>query len=133
MVRLKRKITKVAESLVAGLHELLLPYRPSIRFDAAFVLLLVKTSVPCELNAALAGASAGLAAMSALMRGWVPGWVILGYVLNYGLSIGVIAINHTGQSINVVAVLMLMYLCLSFGISALGNAYNRSLVRRGGQ
>jgi len=46
-------------------------------------------------------------------------------------SIGVIAINHTGQSINVVAVLMLVYLGLSFGISAIGNAYNRSLAARG--
>jgi general L-amino acid transport system permease protein len=46
-------------------------------------------------------------------------------------SVGVIAINHTGQSINVVALLMLVYLALSFGISALGNAYNRSLAARG--
>lgn len=45
-------------------------------------------------------------------------------------SVGVIAINHTGQSINVIAVLMLAYLCVSFGISSLGNAYNRSLVMR---
>lgn len=45
-------------------------------------------------------------------------------------SVGVIAINHTGQSINVIAVLMLAYLCVSFGISALGNAYNRSLITR---
>ena len=46
-------------------------------------------------------------------------------------SVGVIAINHTGQSINVVAVLMLVYLCISFGISAIGNAYNRTLAQRG--
>jgi general L-amino acid transport system permease protein len=46
-------------------------------------------------------------------------------------SVGVIAINHTGQSINVIAVLMLVYLCISFGISAVGNAYNRALARRG--
>jgi general L-amino acid transport system permease protein len=46
-------------------------------------------------------------------------------------SVGVIAINHTGQSINVVAVLMLAYLGLSFSISSLGNLYNRSLVARG--
>ena len=46
-------------------------------------------------------------------------------------SVGVIAINHTGQSINVLAVLMLVYLCISFGISALGNAYNRALARKG--
>ena len=46
-------------------------------------------------------------------------------------SIGVIAINHTGQSINVLAVLMLVYLCISFGISALGNAYNHALSRKG--
>src|SRR6185369_15012947 len=45
-------------------------------------------------------------------------------------SVGVIAINHTGQSINVIAVLMLAYLGLSFGISALGNLYNRSLAAR---
>ena len=46
-------------------------------------------------------------------------------------SVGVIAINHTGQSINVLAVLMLVYLCISFGISVLGNAYNRALARKG--
>lgn len=46
-------------------------------------------------------------------------------------AVGVVAINHTGQSINVIAVLMLVYLCISFGISALGNLYNRSLARRG--
>ena len=46
-------------------------------------------------------------------------------------SVGVIAINHTGQSINVIAVLMLAYLGLSFGISALGNLYNSSLAARG--
>ena len=46
-------------------------------------------------------------------------------------SVGVIAINHTGQSINVIAVLMLVYLVISFGISALGNAYNRSIAARG--
>lgn len=45
-------------------------------------------------------------------------------------AVGVIAINHTGQSINVIAVLMLMYLCMSFGISALGNIYNRSVAKR---
>jgi His/Glu/Gln/Arg/opine family amino acid ABC transporter permease subunit len=48
-------------------------------------------------------------------------------------SVGVIAINHTGQSINVIAVLMLTYLCISFGISALGNAYNRAIAARGGR
>ena len=46
-------------------------------------------------------------------------------------SVGVIAINHTGQSINVIAVLMLIYLVISVGISALGNAYNRSITARG--
>jgi len=46
-------------------------------------------------------------------------------------AVGVLAINHTGQSINVIAVLMLVYLCISFGISLLGNTYNRALVRRG--
>jgi len=45
-------------------------------------------------------------------------------------SVGVIAINHTGQSINVIAVLMLVYLAISFGISALGNLYNRTIVLR---
>ena len=45
-------------------------------------------------------------------------------------AVGVLAINHTGQSINVIAVLMLAYLCISFGISALGNAYNRAHARR---
>jgi general L-amino acid transport system permease protein len=48
-------------------------------------------------------------------------------------SVGVIAINHTGQSINVIAVLMLVYLCISFGISAIGNAYNRALAVRSGR
>ena len=46
-------------------------------------------------------------------------------------SVGVIAINHTGQSIDIVAVLMLVYLVISVGISALGNAYNRSVMARG--
>jgi general L-amino acid transport system permease protein len=46
-------------------------------------------------------------------------------------SVGVIAINHTGQSINVIAVLMLVYLVISVGISTLGNAYNRSITTRG--
>jgi general L-amino acid transport system permease protein len=46
-------------------------------------------------------------------------------------AVGVVAINHTGQSINVIAVLMVAYLCVSFGISAIGNAYNRALARRG--
>lgn len=46
-------------------------------------------------------------------------------------SVGVIAINHTGQSINIIAVLMLVYLVISVGISALGNAYNRSITARG--
>ena len=46
-------------------------------------------------------------------------------------SVGVIAINHTGQSINVIAVLMLVYLVISVGISAAGNAYNRSITARG--
>ncbi len=46
-------------------------------------------------------------------------------------SVGVIAINHTGQSFDVVAVLMLVYLVISLGISALGNAYNRSVTARG--
>ena len=45
-------------------------------------------------------------------------------------AVGVIAINHTGQSLDVIAVLMLVYLCMSFGISAIGNAYNRALARR---
>src|SRR6185369_4175214 len=45
-------------------------------------------------------------------------------------SVGVIAINHTGQAINVIAVLMLVYFLISFGISALGNAYNRAITAR---
>lgn len=48
-------------------------------------------------------------------------------------AVGVLAINHTGQSINVIAVLMLVYLCISFGISALGNVYNRALARHVGR
>lgn len=44
-------------------------------------------------------------------------------------AVGVLAINHTGQSINVIAVLMLVYVCISLVISALGNACNRALVR----
>jgi His/Glu/Gln/Arg/opine family amino acid ABC transporter permease subunit len=46
-------------------------------------------------------------------------------------STGVIAINHTGQAINVIAVLMLVYLVISIGISAVGNAYNRTVLARG--
>jgi His/Glu/Gln/Arg/opine family amino acid ABC transporter permease subunit len=46
-------------------------------------------------------------------------------------SVGVIAINHTGQSLDVVAVLMVMYLVVSLGISALGNLYNRRIAARG--
>jgi general L-amino acid transport system permease protein len=45
-------------------------------------------------------------------------------------AVGVVAINHTGQSIDVIAVLMLVYLTISLGISALGNLYNRSITRR---
>ena len=48
-------------------------------------------------------------------------------------SVGVIAINHTGQAIDIIALLMLAYLCISVGISALGNAYNRSIMARGGR
>ena len=48
-------------------------------------------------------------------------------------SVGVIAINHTGQSINIVAVLMLVYLVISLAISALGNLYNRRIIARGVQ
>lgn len=46
-------------------------------------------------------------------------------------AVGVIAINHTGQSLNVIAVLMLAYLAVSFTISALGNLYNHRLARKG--
>ena len=46
-------------------------------------------------------------------------------------SVGVIAINHTGQSLDVIAVLMLVYLVVSLGISALGNACNRAVAARG--
>jgi general L-amino acid transport system permease protein len=42
-------------------------------------------------------------------------------------SIGVVAINHTGQSINIIALLMLIYLALSLGLSTIGNAYNRAM------
>jgi general L-amino acid transport system permease protein len=48
-------------------------------------------------------------------------------------AVGVIAVNHTGQSIDVIAVMMLAYLGISSGISALGNAYNRALARRSGR
>ena len=44
---------------------------------------------------------------------------------------GVIAINHTGQAINVIAVLMLVYLAISLAISALGNAYNHAVLSQG--
>jgi general L-amino acid transport system permease protein len=44
---------------------------------------------------------------------------------------GVIAINHTGQAINVIAVLMLVYLAMSLAISALGNACNRAVMGQG--
>jgi general L-amino acid transport system permease protein len=43
-------------------------------------------------------------------------------------SVGVVAINHTGQSINIIALLMLVYLILSTGLSGIGNAYNRALM-----
>jgi general L-amino acid transport system permease protein len=46
-------------------------------------------------------------------------------------SVGVIAINHTGQAIDIIVLMMLIYLVISVGISALGNAYNRSIMARG--
>jgi general L-amino acid transport system permease protein len=45
-------------------------------------------------------------------------------------SVGTVAINHTGQSIEVIAVLMLVYLAISFGLSGVGNHLNRSITRR---
>lgn len=45
-------------------------------------------------------------------------------------SIGTVAINHNGQAIEVIALLMLVYLTISLTISALGNLYNRVLVAR---
>ncbi|MGC1579287.1 MAG: ABC transporter permease subunit [Beijerinckiaceae bacterium] len=46
-------------------------------------------------------------------------------------AVGTIAINHTGQSIEIVLLLMLVYLTISSGISTIGNAYNRSITMRG--
>jgi general L-amino acid transport system permease protein len=43
-------------------------------------------------------------------------------------SVGVIAINHTGQAINIVALLMIVYVVVSVGLSAIGNIYNRSVM-----
>ncbi len=45
-------------------------------------------------------------------------------------SVGTVAINHTGQSIEVIAVLMLVYLSISFALSAVGNHINRTITRR---
>lgn len=45
-------------------------------------------------------------------------------------SVGAVAINHTGQSIEIIAVLMAIYLSISLGISAAGNWYNRRTLSR---
>jgi general L-amino acid transport system permease protein len=45
-------------------------------------------------------------------------------------SVGAVAINHTGQSIEIIAVLMVVYLTISSGLSAAGNWYNRSILSR---
>lgn len=45
-------------------------------------------------------------------------------------SVGAVAINHTGQSIEIIAVLMVIYLAISLGISAAGNWYNRRTLAR---
>ena len=45
-------------------------------------------------------------------------------------SVGTVAINHTGQSIEVIAVLMLVYLAISFALSACGNYFNRRITSR---
>ena len=48
-------------------------------------------------------------------------------------SVGVIAINHTGQAINIVALLMIVYVVVSVGLSAIGNIYNRSVMAQATQ
>ncbi|HEY4137746.1 MAG TPA: ABC transporter permease subunit [Casimicrobiaceae bacterium] len=55
--------------------------------------------------------------------------IVIGYTDLF--SVGAIAINHTGQSLDVIAVLMLVYLAISTAISAVGNAYNRAITNRG--
>ena len=55
--------------------------------------------------------------------------IVIGYTDLF--SVGAIAINHTGQALDVIAVLMLVYLTISFAISAAGNAYNRRITSRG--
>ena len=51
--------------------------------------------------------------------------IVIGYTDLF--SVGAIAINHTGQSIDVIAVLMLAYLVISLTLSAAGNAWNRAV------
>jgi His/Glu/Gln/Arg/opine family amino acid ABC transporter permease subunit len=55
--------------------------------------------------------------------------IVIGYTDLF--SVGAIAINHTGQAIDIIAVLMVAYLVISLGISAIGNAYNRAITARG--
>lgn len=46
-------------------------------------------------------------------------------------SVGTIAINHTGQAFEVIAILMAIYCGLSFSISAAGGIWNARTVRKG--
>src|SRR5437899_9408240 len=59
-VWLNRKMIDGAASLAAGVHELPLPYLPSMTLVARLGLLLAKTWTPAVARAALAGARAGL-------------------------------------------------------------------------
>jgi general L-amino acid transport system permease protein len=49
------------------------------------------------------------------------------------VSIANTTINQTGQAIEGIAVIMLVYLTISLAISALMNRYNRRFARRGGK
>jgi general L-amino acid transport system permease protein len=57
--------------------------------------------------------------------------IVIGYTDLF--SIGAIAINHTGQSIEIILLLMLIYLAIGSTLSALGNYYNRAFAMRGTQ
>ena len=49
------------------------------------------------------------------------------------MSIANTTINQTGQAIEGIAVIMLVYLTISLAISALMNRYNRRFALRGGK
>ena len=55
--------------------------------------------------------------------------IVIGYTDLF--SVGVVAINHTGQAIDIIALLMLAYLAISLTLSAIGNLCNRAITARG--